>query len=155
MASQWHNQPCPVCMQRTLHDGVRATSVAYQGTVYEYDQAGAFCDYCEDGITFNNEQEDVQWAAFRDAVDAKIAAEMEAICKRRHLSRQDVMLLVGGGKNAFKRYVDLETRPTAAVWNLMRAIDKHPEIIEELKEPVRISDFLPENSTLTPSGAQG
>jgi HTH-type transcriptional regulator/antitoxin MqsA len=130
-------------MQGILHDGVRPTSVTYQGTVYQYDQPGAFCDLCGDGMTQESEIDDARWAAFRDAVDARIANEMESIRERLHLSRQDVMVLVGGGKNAFKRYIDRETRPTAAVWNLLRILDKHPELVKELQEPVKLAEFLP------------
>lgn len=142
MASKWNDQQCPICMQGTLHDDVRAESVTYQGMVYQYSQRGAFCEKCGDGITFNDIQDDERWIAFRDKVDARIATEMEAIVKRHHIPRNLVTVLVGGGKNGFKRYITQETKPTAAVWNLMRAIDRHPELIKELQEPVKIEDFI-------------
>lgn len=142
MASKWDKQQCPVCMQGILHDGVRPESVTYQWTVYKYGQRGAFCDKCDDGITFNDIHDDERWTAFRNAVDTRIAAEMEAIVERHHIPRNLVAFLVGGGKNGFKRYTTCETRPTAAVWNLMRAIDRHPGLIQELQEPVNMEGFI-------------
>ena len=41
--------------------------------------------------------------------------------------------LAGGGKNAFSRYERGQAKPVAAVMNLFRLLDRHPELLDELK----------------------
>jgi len=40
--------------------------------------------------------------------------------------------IAGGGVNVFSRYENGKTRSVAAVVNLCRLLDKHPELIDEL-----------------------
>ncbi|MDP2367495.1 type II toxin-antitoxin system MqsA family antitoxin [Rhodoferax sp.] len=40
--------------------------------------------------------------------------------------------IAGGGKNAFSRYERGQARPMAAVVNLFRLLDRHPELLGEL-----------------------
>ena len=142
MNSKWHGEQCPVCFKGTLADGVKDEKVTYQGAVFQYKQAGAYCSNCGDGIVTGDIHDDEEWVGFRAAVDATIAKEMETIRNELHLSKSEVADLVGGGKNGFTRYVNQETRPTPAVWNLMRAMHKHPELVDELREPIDVSSLV-------------
>jgi len=40
--------------------------------------------------------------------------------------------LTGGGHNAFSRYERGEATPLPAVMNLLRLLDRHPELLKEL-----------------------
>ena len=40
--------------------------------------------------------------------------------------------LTGGGHNAFSRYERGEATPLPAVMNLLRFLDRHPELLKEL-----------------------
>jgi len=42
-------------------------------------------------------------------------------------------MIAGGGHNAFSRYERGEAKPVAAVVNLFRLLDRHPELLKELK----------------------
>lgn len=52
--------------------------------------------------------------------------------KKLKLSQHQAAKLTGGGHNAFGRYERGEARPVAAVVNLFKLLDKHPELLKEL-----------------------
>lgn len=133
MTSKWHNQPCPICGEGTLHDQTRKQQVEYRDKFYEYTDQGAFCNRCADGFAVYDEREEAAWLAFRDQVDAEEAAALAQIRKRLKLTQQEAAKLTGGGKNAFSRYERGEARPLAAVLNLFKLLDKHPELLNEIK----------------------
>lgn len=133
MAIQWNEQPCPLCGVGTLHDGVKAVEQIYKGKVFVSESQGAFCDHCADGFATFDSAEESAWLAFRDQVDAAEAADLARIRKKLKLSQLEAAQLAGGGKNAFSRYERGQAKPVAAVINLFRLLDGHPELLKELK----------------------
>ena len=77
--------------------------------------------------------EESAWMAFRDQVDAAEAVELALIRKKLKLTQREAAQLAGGGKNAFSRYERGQARPVAAVVNLFRLLDRHPELLCELR----------------------
>ncbi len=71
--------------------------------------------------------------ALADTVAAEDAATLRAIRLRLGLTQKAAAELTGGGHNAFSRYERGEARPLPAVINLFRALDKHPELLAELR----------------------
>lgn len=65
-------------------------------------------------------------------VDAEEAAELARIRKKLGLSQRRAAEIAGGGVNAFSRYENGKAKPVAAVVNLFRLLDKHPELMDEL-----------------------
>jgi HTH-type transcriptional regulator / antitoxin MqsA len=65
-------------------------------------------------------------------VDAQLASELASIRKRLKLTQAQAAQIAGGGKNAFSRYERGQTKPMAAVVNLFKLLDKHPELVKEL-----------------------
>ncbi len=133
MASKWDKQPCPICGVGVLHDQSRKQQVEYRGKHYEYTEKGAFCDRCADGFAGHNKREEAAWLAFRNQVDAEEAAGLAQIRKKLKLTQQEAAKLTGGGKNAFSRYERGEARPLPAVLNLFKLLDKHPELLNEIR----------------------
>ncbi len=68
----------------------------------------------------------------RSKVDADEAAELARIRKKLKLSQRRAAAIAGGGVNAFSRYENGKAKPVAAVVNLFRLLDKHPELIDEI-----------------------
>jgi len=58
--------------------------------------------------------------------------EIRRIRKKLRLTQTEAARLTGGGPNAFSRYERGETEPVAAVINLLRLLDKHPDLLREL-----------------------
>ena len=67
--------------------------------------------------------------------DAKrvVADEMKRIRRKLHFTQKSaVQLLSGGGHNAFSRYERAEVEPPKPLFVLMRLLDRHPELVQEL-----------------------
>ena len=133
MASKWNGQACPLCGAGTLLDGVKAITQTYKGHAYASDAHGAFCDHCADGFVEFDGAEEAAWLAFRDQVDKEEAADLIRIRKKLKLTQLEAAQIAGGGKNAFSRYERGQTKPVAAVVNLFRLLDKHPELMMRLR----------------------
>jgi len=133
MASKWNGQPCYLCGAGTLQDGVKTITQEYKGHIFSSETHGAFCDHCADGFVEFDAAEEAAWLAFRDRVDAVEAAELARIRKKLKLTQMEAAQLAGGGKNAFSRYERGQAKPVAAVVNLFRLLDRHPELLGELK----------------------
>lgn len=72
--------------------------------------------------------------ALADKVTAEEAALLRDVRKRLGMTQRAAEALTGGGHNAFSRYERGEARPMAAVVNLFRLLDKHPELLRELRQ---------------------
>jgi len=130
--SKWNGQACPICAAGVLRDGSRTVTQEYKGHPYQAQVRGAFCDKCDEAILSYDADEEAAWQAFRDQVDRQAASELEAIRKRLKLTQAQAAKLAGGGKNAFSRYERGQAKPVAAVINLFKLLDKHPDLIKEL-----------------------
>ena len=58
--------------------------------------------------------------------------EIRRIRRKLGLSQAAAARLTGGGHNAFSRYERGEAMPMPAVVNLLRLLDKHPELLKDL-----------------------
>lgn len=132
-ASKWHGQPCPLCGEGVLKNGTRSMLQTYKGRDYATDAYGAFCTHCGDGFVEFDKAEEDGWLAFRNQVDADEAADLIRIRKKLKLTQLQAAQIAGGGKNAFSRYERGQARPVAAVTNLFRLLDRHPELLGELQ----------------------
>lgn len=133
MTSKWNGLPCTLCGAGTLHDGIKTITQEYKGHIFSSKNHGAFCDRCADGFVEFDAAEEADWLAFRDRVDAAEASELLRIRKKLKLTQLEAAQLAGGGKNAFSRYEHGQAKPVAAVINLFRLLDRHPELLGELK----------------------
>ncbi|CAJ9446041.1 type II toxin-antitoxin system MqsA family antitoxin [Burkholderia thailandensis] len=58
--------------------------------------------------------------------------EIRRIRKKLHLSQVQAARLTGGGHNAFSRYESGDATPVAAVVNLLKLLDRQPELLKVL-----------------------
>lgn len=63
---------------------------------------------------------------------ARQSKEIRRIRRKLGLSQVAAARLTGGGHNAFSRYERGEAAPLPAVVNLLRLLDRHPELLDEL-----------------------
>jgi len=64
---------------------------------------------------------------------ARQSKEIRRIRRKLGLSQVAAARLTGGGHNAFSRYERGEATPMPAVVNLLRLLDKHPELLADLR----------------------
>lgn len=133
MSSKWHGQPCPLCNKGILADSTRQTEELYKGRPFSTLVRGAFCNHCPDGFPEFDAEQETLWLKFRDQVDTEDAAELARIRRKLRLTQSEAAMLAGGGKNAFSRYEKGKSKPVAAVINLFRLLDRHPELLKELQ----------------------
>lgn len=60
-------------------------------------------------------------------------SEIRRIRRKLGLSQARAAQLTGGGHNAFSRYERGEAVPLPAVVNLLKLLDRHPELLKELE----------------------
>ena len=95
MASKWNGQPCDLCGEGTLHDGIKTMTQEYKGKTFSSETRGAFCDHCADGFVEFDEAEEASWLVFRDQVDAAQAAELTRIRKKLRLTQIQAAHIAG------------------------------------------------------------
>ncbi|MGZ8246346.1 type II toxin-antitoxin system MqsA family antitoxin [Methylomagnum sp.] len=128
-------KPCPVCMKGTLRRGIQRVTMEYQGRVFEEDQPGDWCDACGEGILNGEDLEATEpaWLAFREQVDREQGRNLARIRRKLKLTQIEAARLTGGAKHSFSQYERGVVRPTPAVVNLFKLLDKHPEMLRDLK----------------------
>lgn len=70
---------------------------------------------------------------FAANVDGELAASLRAIRKKLGLKQAEAARIFGGGVNAFSEYERGKTRPPRATVVLLRLLDKHPELLAEIR----------------------
>ncbi|CAG0928519.1 MAG: Antitoxin MqsA [Rhodocyclaceae bacterium] len=130
------NTVCPICFEGRLLRRSKRISDTYKGNVITYLQPGDWCDHCEEGVLSGEdaqatEKRLVEWRA---KVDRREAQELARIRKRLRMTQAEAARIAGGGKNAFSRYEKGHARPVMAVSVLFKLLDRHPELVREVKE---------------------
>lgn len=97
--------------------------------------SGWHCPVCGEIEYADNESAERVWGAL-EALSAQNlaqdAAMLAATRRRLKLTQAQAAQLTGGGKNAFSRYERGQAKPVAAVVNLFKLLDRHPELMKEL-----------------------
>jgi HTH-type transcriptional regulator/antitoxin MqsA len=73
--------------------------------------------------------------AFNKRVNAAIVDPdfIASVRKKLNLDQREAAELFGGGVNAFSRYENGKTKPPIALVKLLKLLDRHPELLSELK----------------------
>lgn len=129
---------CPECgASSPVHD---TRDVPY---VYK-DQAttipavsGHFCATCDE-VTIDKDAVDRYSAlvgAFQRSIDKDVIDPTFILSVRRRLKldQREAGAIFGGGANAFSRYENGKTRPPVALVKLLRLLDRHPELLAEVR----------------------
>jgi HTH-type transcriptional regulator/antitoxin MqsA len=115
---------------------VRDVSYTYKGHHCVIEKVrGWHCSHCKE-VEFDA-GEGVRFAEtikqISKEIDSRAAAELVRIRKKLKLTQQEAAQLTGGGPNAFSRYEHGKAKPVQAVTNLFKLLDRHPDLLEELK----------------------
>ncbi len=127
---------CLNCEKADMVRGKKDKIVEYRGkqiTVAAVD--GWHCPVCGECEFARGEGKRYAAAVeqLREAIDKQESAELARIRKKLKLSQKEAAAIAGGGVNAFSRYEHGKSKPVAAVVNLFRILDKHPELVEEIR----------------------
>ncbi len=128
---------CPVCGTGNLVRDSRDLSYTYGGRSTVIRQSGDFCNACGEG-TFSSDESEQYLAAiniFRARVDSELLmpGELRRIRKKLGLTQKEAGEIFGGGIRAFSQYERGETRQGKALDKLLRLLDRHPQLLDELR----------------------
>ena len=129
---------CPVCGAAELIHDTRDATYTYKGerTVIPA-VTGDFCPACDESLLDPAETERVmrEMRAFTQQVNAAFVAPgyITEVRKKLALDQREAAEIFGGGVNAFSRYETGKTKPPLALVKLLKVLDRHPELLAEVR----------------------
>jgi HTH-type transcriptional regulator/antitoxin MqsA len=129
---------CPACGGAELLRDTRDVPYVYRGESTEIPAlTGDFCPACAEVVLDASESDRYGAAvkAFIKQVNAAIVDPgfVAGVRKKLALDQREAAEIFGGGVNAFSRYETGKTKPPLALVKLLRVLDRHPELLDELR----------------------
>ncbi|MDL2290995.1 type II toxin-antitoxin system MqsA family antitoxin [Desulfovibrio sp. OttesenSCG-928-F20] len=131
---------CPVCGVAELENATKDLPYTYKGeTIIVENVTGRYCSVCDDMILGPDESERFSNAAMElnkrvnaSIIDPKL---IRTIRKKLHLNQKQASKIFGGGPNAFSRYETGKALPPHSLMQLLRLLDKHPDLLQDIVNP--------------------
>lgn len=129
---------CPACGATELVHDMRDMPYTYKGesTVIS-NVAGEYCQACDEAVLGIEESQRISatMLEFNKKVNASTVAPefIVSVRKKLALDQREAAEIFGGGVNAFSRYETGKTRPPIALVKLLKVLDRHPELLSEVK----------------------
>jgi HTH-type transcriptional regulator / antitoxin MqsA len=129
---------CPSCAEAELVHDTRDMPYTYKGesTVIP-SVTGDYCPACGDAVLEVGESVRTSAAMleFNKQVNASIVdpAFIASVRKKLALDQRQAAEIFGGGVNAFSRYENGKTKPSLALVQLLKVLDRHPDLLAEVK----------------------
>jgi HTH-type transcriptional regulator/antitoxin MqsA len=132
------NMKCPACGAAKLVHDTRDVPYTYKGesTVIPT-VTGDFCPACGEVVMDMAEgtRHSATMVAFNKQVNASIVdpAFIATVRKKLALDQREAAEIFGGGVNAFSRYETGKTKPPLALVKLLKVLDRHPDLLNEIR----------------------
>lgn len=129
---------CPICEQAELVADTRDLPYTYKGESTTIPGVtGEYCPACGEAILDASEsaRASASMLEFNRQVKASIVDPefISRVRKRLALDQREAAEIFGGGVNAFSRYENGKTKPPLALVKLLRVLDRHPDLLEEIR----------------------
>ena len=129
---------CPHCGAAKLVHDTRDQTYTYKGESTILAQVtGDFCSACDESILDAAESRRIMnlMLAFNKQVNAAIVDPdfIATVRKKLALDQREAAEIFGGGVNAFSRYENGKTKPPLALVKLLKVLDRHPDLLEEVR----------------------
>lgn len=129
---------CPICGAGELASDIRIVPYTYKGeTIAIPDVKGDFCPACGEYVLDAEESarvSEIMLAHNRHVNAATVEPGfIAAVRKKLVLDQREAGEIFGGGVNAFSRYESGRTRPSLALVKLLKVLDRHPELLDEIR----------------------
>lgn len=129
---------CPDCGVAELIHDTRDLPYIYKGENTVIPAVTAqFCPACGESVTDMAETERVmrEMQAFNKQVNSAIVdpSFIVDVRKKLDLGQREAAEIFGGGINAFSRYENGKTKPSLALVKLLKVLDRHPDLLEEVR----------------------
>jgi len=129
---------CPICGSSELIHDTRDLTYTYKGETSTISNVtGDFCPACDESILESVESARVmrEMHDFSKQVNSAIVDPQFIIKVRKKLAldQREAAEIFGGGINAFSRYETGKTKPSLALIKLLKVLDRHPDLLDELR----------------------
>lgn len=129
---------CPSCAAADLVHDTRDIPYVYKGEATVIPTVtGDFCPACDESIMDAAESRRTMelMLEFNKQVNASIVdpAFIISVRKKLALDQREAAEIFGGGINAFSRYENGKTKPPLALVKLLKVLDRHPELLSEVR----------------------
>ncbi|WAT31145.1 type II toxin-antitoxin system MqsA family antitoxin [Pseudomonas sp. GXZC] len=129
---------CPVCGAAGLVHDTRDVPYTYKGeTTLIKNVTGDFCPSCSESVLDLTESDRVmkEMRAFSKRTNADLVdpGYITKVRKKLDLDQREAAEIFGGGVNAFSRYENGKTKPPLALIKLLKVLDRHPELLNEVR----------------------
>ena len=129
---------CPTCGAAELVHDKRELPYIYKGETTTFPAVvGDYCPACGESLLDAAESARVSAAmlTFNRQVNAGIVdpAFIASVRKKLALDQREAAEIFGGGINAFSRYENGKTQPPLALVKLLKVLDRHPELLNEVR----------------------
>jgi HTH-type transcriptional regulator/antitoxin MqsA len=129
---------CPACGAAELIYDIRDLPYAYKGeTTLIPAVAGDYCPACNEAVLDAAESARTSAAMleFNKQVNAAIVDPqfIANVRKKLRIDQREAAEIFGGGVNAFSRYENGKTRPPLALVKLLKVLDRHPDLLDEVR----------------------
>jgi HTH-type transcriptional regulator / antitoxin MqsA len=129
---------CPVCGAAELIHDTRDMPYSYKGeqTIVP-NVTGDFCPACGEVVLdrLNGDRFGQAISEFHKQVNAAFVDPeyIATVRKKLDLDQRQAAEIFGGGVNAFSRYETGKTKPPLALVKLLKVLDRHPELLAEVR----------------------
>jgi HTH-type transcriptional regulator / antitoxin MqsA len=129
---------CPSCGGAKLIRDTRDVPYTYKGESTTIpDVTGDFCPACGE-VVLNREHGDRYselMGQFQRQVNAAYVdpGYIVKVRKKLDLDQREAGEIFGGGVNAFSRYENGKTKPPLALVKLLKVLDRHPDLLSEVR----------------------
>jgi HTH-type transcriptional regulator/antitoxin MqsA len=129
---------CPGCGAAELIHDTRDLPYVYKGESTTIPAVtGDFCPACGE-VVLDRDHGDRYGeliGAFQREVNACYVdpAFIVSVRKKLALDQREAAEIFGGGINAFSRYENGKTKPPLALVKLLKVLDRHPELLNEVR----------------------
>ncbi|MFA7494946.1 MAG: type II toxin-antitoxin system MqsA family antitoxin [Acidithiobacillus sp.] len=129
---------CPVCGAAELVYDTRDMPYTYKGeTTIIPSVTGDYCPACAESLLDASETDRVmrEMRSFSRQVNAAIVDPGFIVRVRKELAldQRQAAEIFGGGVNAFSRYETGKTKPPLSLVKLLKVLDKHPDLLNEVR----------------------
>ena len=129
---------CPSCGAAKLVHDTRDLRFSYKGESTSIPGVtGDFCPACNEAVLDreNGDRYSELTGMFRRQINAAFVSPdyIVKIRKKLDLDQREAAEIFGGGINAFSRYENGKTKPPLALVKLLKVLDRHPDLLNEVK----------------------
>jgi HTH-type transcriptional regulator / antitoxin MqsA len=127
---------CPACNHTEMVTKTSDETLSHGGqSLTLHGLRGEFCKACGEGVWDEQSYRrytEAQAALLRAQKDS-VSADIRRIRKNLKLTQTQLAEAFGVGKVAFSRYERGETRPPAPLVKLLKLVERHPDLLAEMR----------------------